>query len=171
MKKTSVLIPVILVLCLIALALLVSRAIVASKHGQTASEDSTKISDNPKVDGSHSLEITDGQVSDTSGKDLQLQRFQDLEVANGPDSGVTASGNNRAEFLVIAGTFRQEMNARRRVSDLMKAGFTRTEMKNFDRGTYAVALVNRSPQYAAAREIADRVRAAGFEATVYRRRY
>ena len=63
------------------------------------------------------------------------------------------------------------MNARRRVSDLMEAGFTRTEMKNFDRGTYAVALVNRSPEYAAAREIADRVRAAGFEATVYRRRY
>ena len=92
-------------------------------------------------------------------------------VATGPESGVTARGDGKAEFLVIAGTFRQEMNARRRVSDLMEAGFTRTEMMNFDRGTYAVALVNRSPDYGAARKIADRVRAAGFEATVYRRRY
>lgn len=171
MKKTSVLIPVILVVCLLVLALLVSRAITASEHGQTASEDSTEIPDNPKHHPPHSLEKTDGQASDPSPATLQDQRFQDLEVVTGPKSGVTATGRESAEYLIIAGTFRQESNARRRVSDLMEAGFTRTEMKNFDRGTYAVALVNRSPDYPAARDIADRVRTAGFEATVYRRRY
>lgn len=170
MKKTSILIPVILVVCLIALALLVSQAIIASEHGQTTSEDITNSPDNPNGRTPDSLTIGDGQESGAIPDGTQVQGFQDLVVATRDGSGVTSTAGGAGQFLVIAGTFRQEMGARKRVSDLMEAGFTRTELKNFDRGTYAVALVSRSPSYAEAAEIAGRVRDAGFEATVYRRR-
>lgn len=78
------------------------------------------------------------------------------------------SGNGR--YLVIAGSFRQRENAGERVAALRKAGFTATRSEPFNRGTYAVALAGQSDSYRTATKLADRIKAAGFEAEVLRRR-
>ncbi|PPK87785.1 sporulation related protein [Neolewinella xylanilytica] len=170
MKKTSILIPLILVVCLIALALLVSRAIAASEQSQTEFEDKTNRADLPTSRTGDSLAIADGQADTDPMENMQPKRFQDLVPANSRDSSVTAMGSAGVNFLVIAGAFRQEINARTRIRNLREAGFSRTTLENFDRGTYAVALVDRTGSYGEATEMADRVRQAGFEVEVYRKR-
>ena len=170
MKKTSLLIPIILVVCLIALALLVSRAIAVSEQGQTGLEDKAISSDLPSVQVEDPETIADGQGTNNDSLDLQGSRFQDLVPASARDSTVMANRVGSGNFLVIAGTFRQEINARTRVRKLQEAGFSHTTLENFDRGTYAVALVDHADSYREAVELADRVRSAGFEVEVYRKR-
>ena len=170
MKKTSILIPVILVICLIALALLVSKAIANSEQSQTDLEDNIISLELPKDGGEDSGVINDGQRDSNGLQSSQDQRFQDLVPATEADRNVTSNGETSGIFLVIAGTFRQEINARTRVRNLRDAGFTNTSLEKFDRGTYAVALVDHSPVYDEAMTLADRVRTAGFEVKVYRKR-
>lgn len=86
------------------------------------------------------------------------------------DRGVTSNGSGGGDFFVIAGTFRQEINARTRVRSLQNAGFRDTSLEIFDRGTYAVALVDHTDSYGEAEDLARRVRKAGFEVEVYRKR-
>ena len=170
MKKTSILIPVILVICLIALALLVSKAIANSEQSQTDLEDNIISTELPKDGSGDSAAINDGQLSTDGSESSQGQRFQDLVPATEADRNVTSNGQTSRKFLVIAGTFRQEINARTRVRNLREAGFADTSLEKFDRGTFAVALVDHSPTYDAAMDLAASVRDAGFEVKVYRKR-
>ena len=170
MKKTSILIPAILVVCLIALALLVSRAISASEQSQTRIEDRDNFANPPSTADLDSTAIAYAQDAEREESGSQAQGFQDLVPATDRDSTVTASGDRGGNFLVIAGTFRQLINARTRVRDLKEAGFSQTSLENFDRGTYAVALVDQTDTYQEARQLAERVQAADFEVKVYRRR-
>ena len=170
MKKTSILIPVILVICLIALALLVSKAIANSEQSQTDLEDNIISLELPKDGAEDSGVINDGQARANGSESSQDQRFQDLVPATEADRNVTSNGETSGIFLVIAGTFRQEINARTRVRNLRDAGFTNTGVEKFDRGTYAVALVDHSSTYDDATALAERVRQAGFEVKVYRKR-
>ena len=170
MKKTSILIPVILVICLIALALLVSKAIANSEQSQTDIEDNIISMELPKDQAEDSDSINDGQGYSDGSQNTQGQRFQDLVPATDADRDVTSNDGGSGKFLVIAGTFRQEINARTRVRNLRDAGFTDTSLQKFDRGTFAVALVSHSPTYDDAIALSERVREAGFEVKVYRKR-
>ena len=170
MKKTSILIPVILVICLIALALLVSKAIANSEQSQTDIEDNIISMELPKDQTEDSDSINDGQEDSDGSQNTQGQRFQDLVPATDADRDVTSNDGGSGKFLVIAGTFRQEINARTRVRNLRDAGFTDTSLQKFDRGTFAVALVSHSPTYDDAIALSERVREAGFEVKVYRKR-
>ncbi len=169
--KSSVLVPVILIVCLVALALLISQAFSATQPGQVSPQDSTNSGSAPKSLAVDSADIYDAQaaiVADTGGGPAELEQVAEAGDGNLPtdNQGVEQEG----EYLVIAGSFRQVSNAQSRVAALREAGFSATEMSKFDRGTYAVALVSRSDDYTEAITTAGRVRAAGFEAKVYRKR-
>lgn len=73
-------------------------------------------------------------------------------------------------YLVIAGSFRQRTGAEQRVSSLKGAGFEESTVEKFNRGTYAVALAGQSDRYSEAKQLADKIIKAGFEAQVLRRR-
>jgi len=87
---------------------------------------------------------------------------------SGGQNSSTVSSSGR--YLVIAGSFRQLDNGKQRVSALKAAGFQATRLEKFNRGTFAVALAGQSNRYSEANRLAERVRAAGFEARVMRRR-
>ncbi|NJB86860.1 hypothetical protein GGR26_002637 [Lewinella marina] len=170
MKKSSVVVFVILILCLVALSLLISQVLSASREDTTGFEDNVNYTELPK---SYPIDSTDLRTETVGSRESGLQQeqqFRDLVPATANDTMETAAGDSTGRFLVIAGTFRQEINARTRVRDLVQAGFAETALRIFDRGTYAVALVDRTDTYTEARELAGRVRSAGFEADVYRKR-
>ncbi|MBB4079639.1 hypothetical protein GGR28_002264 [Lewinella aquimaris] len=167
--KSSILVPVILIVCLLALALLISQAFTATRD--TKSQDTNTLGAKPNASGTDSATFYDIQAA---GETDDEHMFEELSPATEADSSNSSPENaafsEEGRFLVIAGTFRQVINARARVNDLKRAGFSATEMAKFDRGTYAVALVGRSHDYAEANQMAERVRTAGFEARVYRKR-
>ncbi len=171
--KSSVVVPVILIVCLLGLALLISQAFAAAKKGEVVPQDSGTYTNSPNSVPQDSFAFSDGQVSRSSGGELVPQELQAVTAADLADDDVrtpTADIAGEGRYFVIAGTFRQVINARTRVRDLRQAGFGSTEMSDFDRGTYAVALVGRSEDYDEASALAERVRTAGFEAKVYRKR-
>ncbi|THH37738.1 SPOR domain-containing protein [Neolewinella litorea] len=171
MKNSSTIVFVILVLCLVALALLISQVVTAPSDGQTEFEDNVNYTELPKSFPIDSSASRDDQPLTADAGSSREQQFRDLVPATAADSSIASSaGDAEGRYLVIAGTFRQVINARTRVRDLVQAGFAETELKIFDRGTYAVALVDRSNSYTEAAELAGRVRSAGFEADVYRQR-
>lgn len=164
MKSSSILIPVVLIVCLLALALLISQVFVTSEDREAVSQDSV----NPTV----SANLAEEEEAMRREEAALLAR----QTPEAPEELVPRSSPNidgathKDGYFVIAGTFRQVINARTRVKELQRAGFSSTEMSKFDRGTYAVALVGRSEEYDEAAELAERVRAAGFEAKVYEKR-
>ena len=171
--KSSVIVPVILIVCLLALALLISQAFAAAKTGEVVPQDSGTYTNSPNSAPQDSFAFSDGQSSQPSGGELVPQELRAVTTDDMAEDEVrtpTADIAGEGRYFVIAGTFRQEINARTRVRDLRQAGFGDTEMSKFDRGTYAVALVSRSEDYGEASELAERVRTAGFEAKVYRKR-
>lgn len=91
---------------------------------------------------------------------------QTAQKSGGSSSSVSSVGR----YLVIAGSFRQLENGKERVAALKAAGFRDTRLEKFNRGTFAVALAGQSDRYSEANRLAERVKAAGFEARVMRRR-
>lgn len=87
-----------------------------------------------------------------------------------PSSTSNGEPNGSGRYLVIAGSFRQQINAKERVSKLKAAGFSNTTVEKFNKGTYAVALAGQSDRYSEAKALADKLLKAGFEAQVMRRR-
>ncbi|MBC6993768.1 SPOR domain-containing protein [Neolewinella lacunae] len=87
-----------------------------------------------------------------------------------PNYPTTPVETSEGRYLVIAGSFRQMVNADERVRALRKAGFAETRLEKFNRSTYAVALAGQSDSYSEANRLAQSVRAKGFEAEVMRRR-
>jgi hypothetical protein len=86
-----------------------------------------------------------------------------------PEAAQTNDTNN-GRYLVIAGSFREKLNAEERVEALISAGFKDTRLEKFNRGTFAVALAGQSDRYTEAKEMAVKIVSAGFEARVMRRR-
>jgi cell division septation protein DedD len=73
---------------------------------------------------------------------------------------------SEGKYMVIAGTFRQMANADRMVSRLRKMGYNETRISKFDRGKYAVALVNRFSSLNSARQLERDLESKGIDAEV-----
>lgn len=170
--KSSVVIPIVLIVCLLALALLISQAFTAAKQAEVVPEDSGSYTISPN-EVQDSFRFPDDRSDLSTSGELVPRELTPVTSApsssDAPARTVGLGGTDEAYF-VIAGTFRQEINARTRVRDLRRAGFSDTQLSRFDRGTYAVALVGRSTDFTEADQLAERVRTAGFEAKVYRKR-
>lgn len=224
MKNTSILIPIILIGCLVALGYLFFRAfqtadddrlrtnrqIVLDERDYTdeptpedlgtradyeettppPAESTDRPADRNAVrgesgDGFDELTPAERDAARRAFEERQRQLREDADVADEEEAAAAQdepattsppasprrtepSGSGR--YLVIAGSFRQEANARDRVTKLKEAGFADTRIEPFNRGTYAVALAGQSDSYNTANALAQRVRAAGFEVEVMRRR-
>lgn len=83
---------------------------------------------------------------------------------------VEGSSSTAGRYLVIAGSFRQEIYAKDRVRNLKASGFKQTEMGYTNRGAYAVALVDAVNSYSQAEQLAQQVRAKGYEVFIKQRR-
>ena len=204
MKNTSILIPIILIACLLALAYLITRAfqdgdVNADGGGDRITLNPADYADEPApADPGASTATDDARLddyfTDADAEEATVNDFVgDDDAAPAPADGrvmpdrsrlsnedsrpapsATAAPPSRTtatgRYLVIAGSFRQLANARERVSNLRAAGFGASAVEKFNRGAFAVALAGHSDSYGEAEKLAQRIRNAGFEARVMRRR-
>ncbi|MEL7161357.1 MAG: SPOR domain-containing protein [Bacteroidota bacterium] len=188
MKSTSIAIPILIIGCLVALIYLFYAGLRAT--------DDNGASDTPIV--LDPADYTDAS-SGNAGEDVDLEPYfqevpEEEPVTDNTTStnltGTATTSNDENEtpatvttpteatpttttegrYLVIAGSFRQLSGARERVTALKNAGFADTRMERFNRGTFAVALAGQEDRYSTASRLATRIREAGFEARVMRRR-
>ncbi|MEZ4986903.1 MAG: SPOR domain-containing protein [Saprospiraceae bacterium] len=85
-----------------------------------------------------------------------------------PATAYDSSGSTAAagRYMVLAGSYKQRANADTQVARLKKLGFTDAKVELFDRGTYAVVLVNRFDNYGDAKRLVADLSAKGIEAIV-----
>ena len=70
------------------------------------------------------------------------------------------------DYMVLAGTFQYKSNAENMVRKLRNMGYDDARTELFDRGAYAVALVDHYPDYAEAKRIASELKNNGVSAYV-----
>ena len=70
------------------------------------------------------------------------------------------------DYMVLAGTFQYKSNAENMVRKLRNMGYDDARTELFDRGAYAVALVDHYPDYAEAKRIASELKSNGVSAYV-----
>jgi len=70
------------------------------------------------------------------------------------------------DYMVLAGTFKYKSNAENMVRKLRNMGYDDARTELFDRGAYAVALVDHYPDYTEAQRIASELKEKGVSAYV-----
>ena len=105
--------------------------------------------DDEELDGSTDYELVDEEetapVDDTSlSEDTESLDAEedDLEEEEQPDSFDSSAGSS-GRYMVLAGSFSVRGNAERQVRKLKRLGYDEAGVEVFDRGAYAVVLVNR----------------------------
>lgn len=86
-----------------------------------------------------------------------------------PETEIRA-GSSGGAYMVLAGSFKEKANAEAMVTRLRKAGFDNASVEIFDRGAFAVALVDRFDSYKEANTLVKSLEKKGIEATVYKKR-
>lgn len=193
MSKLDYLTIAIVTLCVAALIFLIVKA---SKLGQekipvtTLPPDNTEIYVDPyPIDGVDSLIIDDLEGnSATSGSDTQggnsatdpddsgsVPATTNPAPTSPDESGSTTTTpirpSKRGDYLVLAGSFRQQANAETQAAKLRKLGYAQAEVTMFNRGAYAVVLVDRFSSMADAKRLTEELRAKhSVEARVMERR-
>lgn len=67
----------------------------------------------------------------------------------------SSSSSNGGKYMVLAGTYRLRANADNQAARLRNLGYQNTEVKLFDKGSYAVVLVDRFSSLSKARRLID----------------
>jgi cell division septation protein DedD len=164
--KSSVLIPVALVVCLLLLALIITKIFgVGDGDGVL-----TEITVPAAMETPLTTPENKGTLPTPETRFESDETPRELRPATVPDAESPPNAGAEGRYLVLAGTFRQLINARTRVRDLKQAGFERTTLEYFDRGTFAVALAGRYTDYGDAADLVRDLRQAGYEAQIMENR-
>jgi cell division protein FtsN len=78
----------------------------------------------------------------------------------------SSSSTNSGRYMVLAGSYRQRVNADNQVARLRKMGYNNAEVSLFDRGSYAVVLVDRFSTYGDAKRLVNELVGKGVDAIV-----
>ena len=80
------------------------------------------------------------------------------------------SYSSSGQYMVIAGSYRQRVNADNQVSRLRSMGYNSAEVRLFDRGSYALVVVDRFSSKSEASSLVSQLGTKGVEAFVQRKR-
>lgn len=83
-----------------------------------------------------------------------------------PESYGESSGN----FLVVAGTFKQEINAQTQLKKFKKMGYSDAAIGKFNKSTYASLIVDRFATSAEAKKLVNALKSKGIESYVHEKR-
>lgn len=78
----------------------------------------------------------------------------------------TRSSSSSGRYMVIAGTYKQKVNAENQVSKLKRLGYSNAEVELFDRGSYAIVLVDRHDSESAAQKMVGKLRGEGIDSYI-----
>ncbi len=78
----------------------------------------------------------------------------------------TPTTSSSGKYMVIAGSYRQKVNAENQVAKLRKLGYNESRIESFNRGSYAAVLVDRYNSYSDAKALVSKLAGDGVEAMV-----
>ena len=78
----------------------------------------------------------------------------------------TRSNSSGGRYMVIAGTYKQKVNAENQVNKLKRLGYSNAQVELFDRGSYAIVLVDRHASESAAQQMVGKLRGEGIDSYI-----
>lgn len=135
-----------------------------------ATNDETVASNSGKSSEDNGINIgkaASGSETDTATDIVETAVEEPVRVNTSPSSPASSSGGN---FMVVAGSFAQMINAENMVRDLQKKGFAGAEIGKFNAGKYATALAGRFDSQAEAQSLVADLKAKGIEAYIQKRK-
>jgi cell division protein FtsN len=136
-----------------------------SDYSDEDEEDSAAASDEETAVPDESMTY-DEKVPASDPTDEEYEKDDDgkaEDVTSNYSSGV-------GEFMVIAGSFKIKANAEAYARQLRGKGYNDARTELFDRGAYAVVLVDRFDDLGSAKDLVSELKSKNVEATVYRKR-
>ena len=103
----------------------------------------------------------DDQSDDIGSNDASIDNYD-----NTSSKRITTTTASSGNYMVLAGSYKQESNAAAMVSKLRGLGYDEASVEPFNKGAYAVALVARYDSYAEAKSLVDRLEDEGIDAMV-----
>ncbi len=86
-------------------------------------------------------------------------------------TSTTKSYSSSGEYMVIAGNYLVESNARTMMKKLSNLGYPGAEIGVFDRSQYHTVIAQRSNSYSAAMELSNAIKRQGIDSYVKRKQY
>lgn len=181
---------IIVAICVAALGFLIYKTVGLMDTDDNTSPQTEKIiADTPADDGDvtdASTEKTDTIADDDGiryedGDDATTEDNSDdndLDVATSNDddneedspSNYIKEENVNGAYLVIAGSYKQMINAENQVRRLHRKGYKGARVAMFNKGAYAVALVDAFDSFSKADQLSTELNDAGIEAAVHKKR-
>jgi len=182
-------------LCILAIIFLIFKATELAKGDSVTvpettgfTDDSADITDeedlydsdeynDETLSGEANSDKNGGTSAGGSGEDDDADLEEDEMDMDGADEAeattktikepeVISTDASLGKYLVIAGTFKIRAGAETLVRKLRNAGYPKAKMSIFDKGTYAVVLVDRFTSKSEAQSLASRLTKGGTEAYV-----
>ena len=110
---------------------------------------------------------SDEDMDDSDSEMEEPMEEEPTRVNTSPSASASSSGGN---FMVVAGSFAQMINAENMVKNLQKKGFASAEVGKFNAGKYATALAGRFDSQAEAQALVTELKAQGIEAYIQKRK-
>lgn len=115
-------------------------------------------------------DIAEESSSSSSSNDSSSEAGQGGSGATEPATAATYDNTPRStstgKYMVIAGSYRQRTNADNQAAKLRGMGYNNTEVTLFDRGTFAVVLVDRFSSYGDAKRLVNELTGKGVDAII-----
>lgn len=81
-------------------------------------------------------------------------------------SNNTRISTSSGKYMILAGSYRQRNNADNQVAKLKKMGYSDTRVELFDKGSFAVVLVDRTNSYTTAQNLVAELKGKGIDAMI-----
>ena len=185
MRNTPLVIPIILGICLLTLGYLIFAAIdagvdptiptVATDEGIVTEEFARQdVRDQPPTPEEAAEAQLDRYFTPPPADEVNVQDSKPLFKED--EDHDNSWENNRVVrelerdleggYIVLAGSFRQLLNAQRQVARLKKAGFSESEVSRSNGGAFAIAFVGRRSNEREAEALLSQIERKGFEGRV-----
>ncbi len=108
-------------------------------------------------------------------KEEQAKAFEEQEGGQGATTNSTTSlteygSNPEGQYMVVAGTYRQMINAETELKKLKKLGYDNATIAKFNKSTYASLIVDRFASSSEAYKYMNTLKAKGMDVYVHRKR-
>lgn len=143
----------------------------ATNTGNTSGTDSSTSSDNGEDEVASNDNKSSGNASsDNTNSNTNSSPSSSSSNDDEEDDFPSSYNSNDGRYMVLAGSYQQEVNAKQQAAKLRRMGYEDAEVSKFNRGAYASVLVDRFDSQSDARSLERELKNKGIEAYVLRKR-
>ncbi len=142
------------------------------KGGSTTSDPSTasNTSNTPMNDEDLEYDFLNEKPKESNASTSNTSTSSVSTRPSSSGGGSRSSGDGSSvragDYMVLAGSFKDEANAERQAQKIRNLGYNSTRVERFNRGAYAVVLVNRFSDMGSARDLKKELIARGVDSFV-----